>query len=242
MYIYAYDLRDRTFCSIGELVTLQPVAEKLLAMAKQARYEGLLTLEDQIHELEYPSLQIGLHLVIAGTDPLIVRKILETRLLLSNTAGIEFRRELMILEGLLAIQDGWKPQLVQLLLQTLLAPYGQWDLSLMDEKTQVEEDLQRLIRKIQHVKKNSDIDIITRISNSHLQKMLFKVEPEDLSYALIGANTRVLQRVLSAISDRAAEVLVSDMLQCQIDQDDKIHAAQQELLRLLSHDGPNHKL
>ncbi|MFO7171552.1 MAG: MotA/TolQ/ExbB proton channel family protein [Bacillota bacterium] len=52
----------------------------LARFADQARREGLLALEDALENLEDPFLRKGLQLVVDGTDPELVRNILETDL------------------------------------------------------------------------------------------------------------------------------------------------------------------
>ncbi len=56
------------------------VIEILVSFAEKARREGLLALEDEAVELENEFLQKGIQLVVDGTDPQLVRNIMETRL------------------------------------------------------------------------------------------------------------------------------------------------------------------
>lgn len=50
---------------------------KLMAMSDKARREGLLSLEDEIGDLEDPFMKKGLQLVVDGTDAAVVRDLLE---------------------------------------------------------------------------------------------------------------------------------------------------------------------
>jgi chemotaxis protein MotA len=50
----------------------------LVNFAERARREGLLSLEDDLNNLEEPFLKKGIQLVVDGTDPELVRNILET--------------------------------------------------------------------------------------------------------------------------------------------------------------------
>ncbi len=52
----------------------------LVEFAEKARREGLLALEDNVREINEVFLQKGIQLVIDGTDPELVRNILETKL------------------------------------------------------------------------------------------------------------------------------------------------------------------
>lgn len=56
------------------------VIDILVEFAEKARREGLLALEDNVREIDESFLQKGIQLVIDGTDPELVRNILETKL------------------------------------------------------------------------------------------------------------------------------------------------------------------
>jgi chemotaxis protein MotA len=53
------------------------IVTKLMAMAEKARREGLLSLEDEIADLDNAFMKKGLQLVVDGTDAAIVRDLLE---------------------------------------------------------------------------------------------------------------------------------------------------------------------
>ncbi|NLW16915.1 MAG: motility protein A [Firmicutes bacterium] len=56
------------------------IIEVLVGYAEKARREGLLALEDDIETMGEPFLQKGIQLIVDGTDPELVRSILETEL------------------------------------------------------------------------------------------------------------------------------------------------------------------
>ena len=57
----------------------------LVSFSEKARREGLLALEDDVAELPDEFLRKGIQLVVDGTDPELVRNIMETEM--SNIAG-----------------------------------------------------------------------------------------------------------------------------------------------------------
>ncbi|MGE5559977.1 MAG: motility protein A [Chloroflexota bacterium] len=65
---------------ISKSMNPSAVISTLVSFAEKARREGLLALEDDASKLEDPFLQKGLGLVVDGTDPELVRNILETEL------------------------------------------------------------------------------------------------------------------------------------------------------------------
>jgi len=54
--------------------------ERLVVMAQKARREGLLALDNEIEEIEDDFLKKGIQLIVDGTDPELVRNILETEI------------------------------------------------------------------------------------------------------------------------------------------------------------------
>ncbi|HKL13217.1 MAG TPA: MotA/TolQ/ExbB proton channel family protein [Halanaerobiales bacterium] len=56
------------------------IIEILVNLAKKARREGLLTLEQEIQDIDDPFLEKGVQLVVDGTEPELVKDILETKL------------------------------------------------------------------------------------------------------------------------------------------------------------------
>jgi chemotaxis protein MotA len=65
---------------VGKPIDPSEVIMTLVKFAEKARREGLLALEDEATQLSDPFLQKGLQLVVDGTDPELVRSILETEL------------------------------------------------------------------------------------------------------------------------------------------------------------------
>jgi len=86
--------------------------------AKMSRREGLLSIEDDISNLSNSILRQGVQLVVDGTHPNFVRNILETKIIAANPRGKELLCFLIVLEGVLMIQDGANPRLVK---ETLFA-------------------------------------------------------------------------------------------------------------------------
>lgn len=58
--------------------TVDDISAQIISMSEIARKEGLLTLEEQAEQIENEMLKKGIRLVVDGTDPELVRDILET--------------------------------------------------------------------------------------------------------------------------------------------------------------------
>ncbi len=64
----------------GSSIDVDNIIDILVGLAKKARKEGLLTLEQEIEDIDDPYLEKGVQLVVDGTEPELVKDIMETRL------------------------------------------------------------------------------------------------------------------------------------------------------------------
>ena len=65
---------------VGKKEDLTHVIKTLVGFAERARREGLLALEDEAKNIDDPFLQKGIQLAIDGTDPELVREIMQTEI------------------------------------------------------------------------------------------------------------------------------------------------------------------
>ncbi|MGL4523937.1 MAG: motility protein A [Spirochaetia bacterium] len=63
-----------------ENISLQEVIARLVGFSESARKEGLLSLDDAVREVDDQFLATGLRLVVDGTDPIIIQRILKVEL------------------------------------------------------------------------------------------------------------------------------------------------------------------
>lgn len=102
--------------------------ESFLAIARKAKADGLLSLEEDIDRVDDTFLRDGLQLVIDGTDSVLVERLLRNRLECFEQEGTmrireatlrmerelaeDIRRKKMILDGVLSVQWGDNPQML----------------------------------------------------------------------------------------------------------------------------------
>lgn len=91
------------------------IISMIVTFSEKARREGLLALEDDLDELEDDFLRKGIQLVVDGTDPEIIRNIMETEL---NSMQIRHQEGIKIFEdwALLAPAFGMIGTLIGLIL------------------------------------------------------------------------------------------------------------------------------
>lgn len=67
-----------------ELPQYHQAIEEIIMLSDKARREGLLQVDSQLEEIEDPFLKKGIQLVVDGTEPELVRNILETDMLFTH--------------------------------------------------------------------------------------------------------------------------------------------------------------
>ena len=106
----------------------ESLRQGLVKLAKKSKGGGLLSLEDDISAFDNDFLKKGIQLIIDGTDPELVKGILRTEITSYEDAGKmkikeetlrmekelakDIRKKEMILEGILSIQTGDNPRIV----------------------------------------------------------------------------------------------------------------------------------
>ena len=80
------------------------VIRKIIELSNVARKEGLLSLEEASAELDDPFLKKGILLIVDGTDPELVRAIMETEL---NSIDSRHRSKISFWEDLGAMGPAW---------------------------------------------------------------------------------------------------------------------------------------
>ena len=118
------ELRKYIECTPEEKKPLQGKIAEIVNLANITRAQGVLALEQQIEKTDDRLLQIGITLIVDGTDPEVVKNIIDTIIINTNKTGTELLSQLMVREGLLAIQAGYNPSIIK---AKLLAYLGDVD-------------------------------------------------------------------------------------------------------------------
>ena len=108
----SFEFFERAKCSDEEKKTILPIMLRIIYLLEKARRQGLLSLEDDVEKIDSFLLKIGLTLIIDGTDPELVRSILDNYMYSSYLWGKELLERMVIIEGIMSIQDGDHPRIL----------------------------------------------------------------------------------------------------------------------------------
>ena len=97
-----------------------PIIDLLVECAKIARFKGILELEEFAKEQGNDFLTFALMMVVDGTDPRLIKDILETLINADGHTGAELLQRTIIAEGVLSVQAGENPRITAMKLTCFL--------------------------------------------------------------------------------------------------------------------------
>ena len=180
-------------------LTANDMVELWLKIAEQARRFGILSLEQTADQAANPFLREALNLVVDGTEPKIIRDLLQTRLQRAILPQLR-TRGLIIIEGLKSIQAGYNPGIIRHQLDALYATQS-------EELPQSALDTQL-----------TAVDLSARLRQQALQEMNFDQLVNLLTdLALVARNQGI-----DAFADLPAALenwrdLTSELMRCGLD-------------------------
>jgi flagellar motor component MotA len=119
MSVYEGCLSEILSLGEAERQRLSAMIETLVALNDEAREDGLLSLEERVPELSSSFLRLAVQLVVDGSEPEEVSRVLWVSRHADGFTGVEQAERILIEAGVLAILDGTNSRM----LKTLLSAY-----------------------------------------------------------------------------------------------------------------------
>jgi len=128
-----FTLQNRQFFEspVSDRVEIVHDIRKIVAMSIIARREGILAIEGVMKNEDVVFLLKGLSLLVDGSDPVLLDEILSGYIVSSGHVGAKLLRLFVIKRGLLALQDGEHPRIIE---EMLLSCIGEDAAKLAEEK------------------------------------------------------------------------------------------------------------
>ncbi len=98
----------------------KPIIYKIINLVNIARQKGVLVLEMEMEQEQSLFLKTAIGLVVDGTDPALVKQILQNIILADKYVGSDLLSRLLIAEGILSVQQGENPRIIALKLSAML--------------------------------------------------------------------------------------------------------------------------
>ena len=195
-----------------------PIIDLMMECSTTARSKGVLALEELVNNQEDEFITFAMGLIIDGTDPCLVKGILETLIHteMQKETHTEKRHQVrkIITEGVLSVQAGENPRLMEMKLLCFLGESYLRDRGHFDSRKfhgQLDNRLTKLCSKAGLPESTGFINIIQAISKSDIQNVFKEVDSWELAIALLGCDGAAIKTLMECMSARLALMILDDM-------------------------------
>jgi hypothetical protein len=235
---YDWEFGERIRCSEDQKSQCIAMVSQIVAMAKKAKRNGLLALVQEAEETNSFLLRKGLQLVLEGVQPALVKTTLEYYILSGSYTGKDLLERCIIMEGVLAIQNGINPQIIQELLLSLFGENGHeaYEAEYGDKKTDKLDTFFEKIKKDQAVTPLSSKlgHTIMQLDDQSIQQCLKEISTVDLARALKGMEGEAKIKVFKNLPKRSAAILQETVQHLDLMRDSEMNEAQEKILLIIS--------
>jgi hypothetical protein len=235
---YDWEFGERIRCSEDEKSECIALVSQIVSMAKMAKRNGLLALVQEAEAATSFLLRKGLQLVLEGVQPSLVRTTLEYYILSGTYTGKDLLERCIIMEGVLAIQKGVNPQIIQELLLSLFGEKGHeaYEAEFGDKKT---DKLEVFFKKIRNDRAATPLSsklgqTIMQLDDQSIQQCLKEISTVDLARALKGIEGEAKIKVFKNLPKRSAAILQETVEHLDLMRDSEMNEAQEKILLVIS--------
>ena len=235
---YDWEFGERIKCSKSEKRQCMALVAQIVSMANKAKRNGLLSLVQDAEEATNFLLRKGLQLVLEGVQPHLVKTTLEYYILSGSYTGKDLLERCIIMEGILAIQNGVNPQIIQELLVSL---FGETDQATYEEKfgDGKKNQLEAFFNKIKKDRASTPLSAnlghtIMQLDDQSIQQCLKEVSTVDLARALKGIDGKAQIKVFKNLPKRSAAILQETVEHLDLMRESEMNEAQEKLLLVIS--------
>ena len=235
---YDLEFAHKLECSEDDKRDCLKVVENLLSLSKKARTYGMLSLAKDAEENSSFLLTKGIQLATDGAKPHVVRSVLEFYILSGNYVGKELLERCLILEGIVAIQEGLHPKLLK---ELLLSFFGEDDYEIFaNELNQTSKSsLTEFLQKIKNTQAGSSnasklSKYILKLNDDTIEELLKEMDTSNLARAIQNMSGRAKLKIFKKIQKKGALLLKETLEQMEPLSKNQIAEAQEGLVKTLS--------
>jgi hypothetical protein len=226
-----------------ERETCIPIIKQIMDLALLTRNEGVLALEVMAQKPETePLISVAIRLLVDGTDPVQVRLILEKIIESEQYEGSEYLKALIIIEGLLGIQAGEHPNLIQRKLSAFLGLDAVVN-SMKEDDIHAKETMEDTLEHYKNITNPAEsetfITLINKLSDREVQMLLKEVDMYSLADALKICDYKTMKKFMDNLSFRIG-VLTINIMHSRAADNEKSFAAQKEIMEIFKEIYPHH--
>lgn len=216
--MYDISIYEKLACSQDEKREALGIIDKLLELSNKARQFGLLSLEPEIELVQPEFFKKAIQIIIDGIEPESARQILWNYVLQGSYKGKDLLIRIVIIEGILAIQQGVSTKLLQEQLASYLGEDFMEEINKyfgLDRETQLKKIkafTERTENRNAFSKETSLLEApFERMDNRSIQRLLRELDNATLIIAMSGASSKVQFKILNNVSLKLAALLIEDI-------------------------------
>ena len=227
-----FEISDVNHDRQGEIEEVISAYDKIIYLSNIARKEGLLALEEAADEIEMTSetesfLFLMVMLVVDGTDPKFVYEAGMNRYMSYGMESYDALIMLLYLRGVLLIQEGCNPRVIETIIRTMMPPCILNAL----EKRECQNALPKALAEVEEQEASIKLycdeeDVINEHDHSlvgqlslalvnsddrDVQRILRDIDIKDASLAMKGMKGQARKRIFDNISTRLGVMVAEDM-------------------------------
>lgn len=213
--LYDFNLLNKTSCSIDDKQECLQVLDIIIYLSQKSHKQGLLSLESEINVRMPFLLQKGLDLLLYGTEPLVLREILDNYILTGNYSGKELLSRILIRNGVLAIQMGEYPWVIREILASCFGEDFSNEIKQHFGRSDEDKDakIAVLISAIENQKPYSEAtklleNIFEKLDNRSIQRVLREIDVVDLAFAMKGASGITQCKIIEGLPRNSVLILI----------------------------------
>ena len=209
---YDLEFSRKIECSDDEKRACMKTVSFLLNLAKKARTYGMLALAKEADETSSFLLRKGIQLTTDGAKPEVVRSVLEFYILSGDYTGQELLERCLILEGVLAIQDGLHPKLLRELLLSFFGEvdYQTFEAELAERQRNDVEDYIKQIEKSEaaSLKAFKLSNFVLKLDQKAIEELLKEMSTEDLAKSVKDLTGKAKAKIIKTMQKKGALALI----------------------------------
>ena len=217
-----------------------PIIYKIIDLANLARREGVLALEVEMEHEQNVLLKIALDLVVDGTDPALVKQILQTSIVAGKYSGSQLLSRLLIAEGALSLQQGENPAIIATKLGAIMGE--DYIVRINKEFNEMQNNFSRQYDFLKVIKGQQALtesiqfeEKLLQFDNRTFQVILREIDDSDLLIALKGCSFSLIQKFFENISHRGRLLLLSQWEEIGPVAKEHILNSQKDILEKIMH-------
>ena len=216
--MYDTNIYEKLSCSHGDKKEALDTLDKLLELSEKSKRSGLLSLEPEIDAVRPEIFKKSIQMLIDGIEPEFLREILMNYALCGGYKGKELLIRILIIEGILAIQQGAHTLILQ---EKLSSFFGEDFICEIQKHFGLDSESQ--LQKINtFISKNQDKPFLSRetslleeplehMDSRSLQRLLREIDLVTLTMAISGASGKILTKVAKNVSKKLAVAVIDEI-------------------------------